>query len=251
MPAPAALAATRARQPGRSSASPGRSSAAARCHAQREHDPASRRGDRPGTGRGPCEHPERGFPRRSIRDFEGAPVMIDAGAIAAAEQAIRPHIRRTPIVQVEGEDLGSGSSLVLKLELLQQSGSFKARGAFANLLLREVPAAGAVAASGGNHGAAGALAARKWSGPARIFVPRISEPAKVERIREYGATLDVVGDRYADALAASQEFAARSGAMQIHAFDQRETLLGTGTLGKELEEQAPEADAGRRAAGGR
>src|SRR5207237_6037613 len=86
--------------------------------------------------RGPCEHPERGFPRRSIRDLEGAPVMIDAGAIAAAEQAIRPHIRRTPIVQVEGEDLGSGSSLVLKLELLQQSGSFKARGAFANLLLR-------------------------------------------------------------------------------------------------------------------
>src|SRR5207248_2550908 len=108
----------------------------------------------------------------------------------------------------------------LKLELLQQSGSFKARGAFANLLLREVPAAGVVAASGGNHGAAVALAARKLSVRARIFVPRISEPAKVERIREYGATLDVVGDRYADALAASQEFAARSGAMQIHAFDQ-------------------------------
>ena len=176
--------------------------------------------------------------------------MIDAGAIAAAEQAIRPHIRRTPIVQVEGEDLGLGSSLVLKLELLQQSGSFKARGAFANLLLREVPAAGVVAASGGNHGAAVALAARKLSVRARIFVPRISEPAKVERIREYGATLDVVGDRYADALAASQEFAARSGAMQIHAFDQRETLLGTGTLGKELEEQAPEADAVLAAVGG-
>ena len=176
--------------------------------------------------------------------------MIDAGPIAAAEQAIRPHIRRTPIVQVEGEDLGSGSSLVLKLELLQQSGSFKARGAFANLLLREVPAAGVVAASGGNHGAAVALAARKLSMRARIFVPRISEPAKVERIREYGATLDVVGDRYADALAASQEFAARSGAMQIHAFDQRETLLGTGTLGKELEEQAPEADAVLAAVGG-
>jgi len=176
--------------------------------------------------------------------------MIDADAIAAAEHAIRPHIRRTPIAQVEGDDLGLGSSLVLKLELLQQSGSFKARGAFANLLLREVPAAGVVAASGGNHGAAVALAARKLSMPARIFVSRISEPAKIERIREYGATLDVVGDRYADALAASQEFAARSGAMQIHAFDQRETLLGTGTLGKELEEQAPEADAVLAAVGG-
>jgi threonine dehydratase len=177
--------------------------------------------------------------------------MIAADEITAAEQAIRPHIRRTPIVRVEGEDLGGpDGSLVLKLELLQQSGSFKARGAFANLLLRKVPVVGVVAASGGNHGAAVALAARKLSLPARIFVPRISAPAKIERIRAYGATLEVVGDRYADALEASQEFAARSGAMQIHAFDQHETLLGTGTLAKELEEQAPELDAVLAAVGG-
>src|SRR6267378_8498369 len=119
--------------------------------------------------------------------------MIDAGAIAAAEHAIRPHIRRTPIVQVEGEDLGSGSSLVLKLELLQQSGSFKARGAFANLLLRDVPGAGVVAASGGNHGAAVAYAAQQLGVPATIFVPDITSPAKAEMIRSYGAQLVVAG----------------------------------------------------------
>src|SRR6266404_2596734 len=169
--------------------------------------------------------------------------MIDAGAIAAAEHAIRPHIRRTPIVQVEGEDLGSGSSLVLKLELLQQSGSFKARGAFANLLLRKVPAAGVVAASGGNHGVAVAHAARELGYAAHIYVPRISTPAKIERIRASGAELVLVGDRYADALAASEEWAERSGALRVHAFDQDETIMGTGTLGLELEQQAPALDA--------
>jgi threonine dehydratase len=170
--------------------------------------------------------------------------MITADAIGAAEQAIRPYVRRTPIVQVDGEDLGAPAGpLLLKLELLQRSGSFKARGAFANLLLRKVPSAGVVAASGGNHGAAVAFAAHKLGVPAHIFVPRISSPAKVERIRACGAALELVGDRYADALAASQQFAARSGAMQIHAFDQDETLLGTGTVGKELEEQAQGVDA--------
>jgi threonine dehydratase len=175
---------------------------------------------------------------------ERAPTMITAQEIATAEQAIRPYVRRTPVVEVDGADLGGPSGpLLLKLELLQQSGSFKARGAFANLLLRRVPPAGVVAASGGNHGAAVAFAAQRLSIPAHIFVPRISTPAKVERIRACGAALELVGDRYADALAASQDFAARSGAMEIHAFDQDETLLGTGTLGKELEEQAPKLDA--------
>ena len=170
--------------------------------------------------------------------------MITADAIAAAERLIRPYVRRTPVVEVAGEDLGGPAGpLLLKLELLQQSGSFKARGAFANLLLRKVPQAGVVAASGGNHGAAVAHAARKLSVPAHIFVPRISTPAKVERIRASGAALELVGERYADALAASQQFAARSGAMEVHAFDQDETLLGTGTLGKELEEQAQGIDA--------
>jgi len=171
--------------------------------------------------------------------------------IAATEPVIRPYIRRTPVVEVDGRDFGlPGLRLVFKLELLQQSGSFKARGAFANLLLRRVPAAGVVAASGGNHGAAVAHAAHELRLPARIYVPRISTKAKVDRIRASGAELMLVGERYADALAASEEFAASSGALQVHAFDQDETLMGAGTLGMELEEQASALDSVLVAVGG-
>jgi threonine dehydratase len=163
--------------------------------------------------------------------------------IVATEEVIRPHIRRTPVVTVAGDDLGvEGGSITLKLELLQHSGSFKARGAFANLLLRKVPPAGVVAASGGNHGVAVAFAARSLGVPAKIFLPRISSPAKIERIRGYGVELVVGGDSYADALAASEDWVRRSEAMPIHAFDQEETILGQGSLGLELESQAPELD---------
>jgi threonine dehydratase len=130
----------------------------------------------------------------------------------------------------------------LKLEHLQHSGSFKARGAFANLLMRDVPAAGVVAASGGNHGAAVAYAAKTLHVPAKIFVPSISSPAKIQRIRDYGADLVVGGERYADALASSEIWSAQTGALPIHAFDQTETLLGQGTLGRELQAQAPHLD---------
>jgi len=113
--------------------------------------------------------------------------MVDGGAIARTYARIRPYIRRTPTVEVDGADFGlDGVTLVLKLELLQHSGSFKARGAFTNLLLRAVPAAGVVAASGGNHGAAVAFAAMRLGQPARIFVPTVASPAKLERIRGYG-----------------------------------------------------------------
>jgi threonine dehydratase len=105
------------------------------------------------------------------------------------------------------------------------------------LLSRPVPAAGVVAASGGNHGLAVAFAAHKLGVPARIFVPNVSAATKRDRIRELGAHLVISGERYADALAASREFAATSGAMEIHAFDQVETLLGQGTVGLEIEEQ--------------
>jgi len=163
--------------------------------------------------------------------------------IIAVEQIIRPHIRRTPVLEIDGSDLGLRPfPLTLKLESLQHSGSFKARGAFANLLLRPIPESGVVAASGGNHGAAVAFAAMKLGVPARIFVPTISSPAKVDRIRSYGATLVVTGERYADALAASERWAAESGAMPVHAFDQAETILGQGTVGLELEAQAPDLD---------
>jgi len=132
--------------------------------------------------------------------------------------------------------------LSFKLELLQHAGSFKTRGAFANLLMRNIPKAGVVAASGGNHGAAVAYAAMKLGIPAKIFVPSISSPVKIQRIRDCGAELVVGGDRYADALAASEAWVAQSGALAVHAFDQRETLLGQGTIGLELEEQVPDLD---------
>jgi threonine dehydratase len=112
------------------------------------------------------------------------------------------------------------------------------RGAFTNLLTRKVPGAGVVAASGGNHGAAVAFAAMKRKVPARIFVPSVASPAKIQQITEYGAELVITGDRYADALAASEACVAQTGAMPIHAFDQLETLLGQATVGLELEGQA-------------
>lgn len=168
---------------------------------------------------------------------------ITRDRIAATERVIRPHIRRTPALETGGYDFGlPRGSLIFKLELCQHAGSFKTRGAFANLLTRTIPPAGVVAASGGNHGAAVAYAAGKLRIPARIFVPTVSSAAKVDKIRSFGATLVVGGDRYADALAASEQWALESGALQIHAFDQVETLLGQGTLGLELEEQAPDLD---------
>jgi threonine dehydratase len=130
----------------------------------------------------------------------------------------------------------------LKLECLQHSGSFKARGAFTNLLERPVPEAGVVAASGGNHGAAVAYAAMRLGHGATIFVPEVSPQAKLDRIRAYGADLVVGGARYAEALAASERFAEETGALQIHAFNQEETLVGQGTLGLEIEGDLPEID---------
>lgn len=168
---------------------------------------------------------------------------VDRAAIARTYDVIRGYVRRTPVVEVDGVDFGlDPGSLWLKLELLQHSGSFKARGAFTNLLTRQIPAAGVVAASGGNHGAAVAFAAMRLGVPARIFVPVVSSPAKIERIRSYGADLVVFGDRYDDALRASQEWAAESGALAVHAYEQVETLMGQGSVGLELEEQAPQLD---------
>ncbi|TGQ09690.1 MULTISPECIES: threonine/serine dehydratase [unclassified Mesorhizobium] len=163
--------------------------------------------------------------------------------IAAVEPRIRPYVRHTPVMRVDMADFGLPAFPVdLKLECLQHSGSFKARGAFTNLLTRPVPEAGVVAASGGNHGAAVAYAAMKLGHKASIFVPEVSPPAKLARIRGYGADLVVGGARYAEALAASEDFAARTGALQIHAFNQEETLLGQGTLGLEIEADLPEID---------
>jgi len=168
---------------------------------------------------------------------------INPERIALTEQFIRPHVRRTPIVDVDGSDLGLNSiRLVFKLESLQHAGSFKTRGAFTNMLTRDVPPAGVIAASGGNHGAAVAFAAMKLGKPATIFVPSVASPAKMDRIRRYGAKLVVSGERYSDALAASEQSACQSKALPIHAYDQPETLLGQGTVGLEFEEQDPKLD---------
>src|SRR5580693_8112839 len=114
--------------------------------------------------------------------------------ITAAEQLIRPYIRRTPVVEVDGADFGLPAvRLILKLELLQHAGSFKTRGAFVNLLSRKIPAAGVAAASGGNHGAAVAYTAGKLGIPATIFVPTVASRAKIDRIRSYGAKLVITG----------------------------------------------------------
>ena len=168
---------------------------------------------------------------------------ITRDRIAAAYQLIRPHIRRTPVVEANGADFGLDPvALTFKLELMQHAGAFKTRGAFANLLMRRIPPAGVCAASGGNHGVAVSYAAMRLGIPAKIFLPSISSPAKIARIRAYGADLTVGGELYADALAASETYVAQSGALPVHAFDQAETLLGQGSVGLELEEQAPDLD---------
>src|SRR5215212_3199540 len=179
------------------------------------------------------------------------PLAVDRSAIERVHATIARYIRLTPIVETSGADFGLPPfSLTFKLEQLQHAGSFKTRGAFANLLLRHPPKAGVAAASGGNHGAAVAYAAMRLKVPARIFVPTVSSPAKIDRIRSYGADLTVTGERYAEALAASIEWSKDSGAMPVHAFDQVETMMGAGTVALELEQQAPELDTVLVAVGG-
>ncbi len=184
--------------------------------------------------------------------------MIDRERIGEVERVIRPYVRRTPVIEVDAGDfevrrcaatvraaagvLRASGPLALKLELMQHGGSFKARGAFANLLLREVPEAGVVAASGGNHGVAVSYAAMKLGIRAKIFVPSVASQEKVDRIRANGAELVIGGERYADAQAASEIWRAESGAMMVHPYDQEETMLGQGSVGLEFEEQAPEID---------
>jgi threonine dehydratase len=171
------------------------------------------------------------------------PMTVTKHAITETYDRSKSYVRRTPAIEIEAAELGlAAGALTLKLELLQHSGSFKARGAFANLTGQAVPAAGVAAASGGNHGAAVAFAAQKLGHAAHIFVPTISSPAKIERIRSYGADLVIDGNRYAEALERCQAFIARTGALSVHAYDAPLTLLGQGTVGLELEHQAPELD---------
>lgn len=165
--------------------------------------------------------------------------------IEAAAARIAPHLRRTPVMRMAGADLGLAIPLILKLELLQATGSFKPRGAFNTMLSAaaagRLPAAGVVTASGGNHGAAVAYAARALGVRAEVFCPVATPAAKTDRIEGYGARLHRIGAAYDEARVASEARAAETGALIVHAYDQPEVLAGQGTVAMELAADAPEA----------
>jgi threonine dehydratase len=176
--------------------------------------------------------------------------MISRTEIQEAGRRIAAHARRTPVIALEERAFGIEAKIFLKLELLQHTGSFKPRGAFNCILTTSVPEAGVIAASGGNHGAAVAYAAHKLGHRAEIFVPAATPANKVERLRQYGGVVNITGNDYAEALAASAERAAQSGATAIHAYDDERVLAGQGTLGMELEEQVRGLDSVLIAVGG-
>jgi threonine dehydratase len=160
--------------------------------------------------------------------------MIGRPEVEAAWDRIRPHVRRTPAVELAAGAFGLTTPLALKLESLQVSGSFKGRGAFHKLLVSQVPAAGVIAASGGNHGAAVAFAARALGHRAEIFVPTIASPAKVARLKHYGAIVHQVGAVYAEARAASEARVAETGALAVHAYEDPEVFAGAGSAALEF-----------------
>ncbi|HYA73463.1 MAG TPA: threonine/serine dehydratase [Roseiarcus sp.] len=163
------------------------------------------------------------------------PTTLSRAEIRAAHARIAPHVRRTPILEA-ASPLAGAPQISLKLEFLQHTGSFKPRGAFLNLLTRRAPAIGCATASGGNHGAALAYAAGKLGVRARIFVPEIAAPVKIAKIKAYGAEVVVEGATYFDAQALCDAYVAKSGALAIHPYASRQTILGQGTVGLEWEE---------------
>ena len=169
------------------------------------------------------------------------PMPVTRADVEAAFGVIETHVRRTPILDVAAADLGLDPSLppvTLKLEQVQHAGSFKARGAMNTLLTHEVPDVGVTAASGGNHGAALAFAAERAGVPCTIFVFDYTAPAKAERIRSYGAEVRPVEGGFEALMVAAREFAEKTGAMSVHAYDAPPTLAGQGTVALEFLEQA-------------
>lgn len=173
---------------------------------------------------------------------------VDRADIEAAADRIASFVRRTPVVDV-GRALSSEWDLLLKLEHLQVTGSFKPRGAFSLLRSAVVPPAGVVAASGGNFGIAVAHAARELGQRATVFVPETSPGEKIDRLAGLGAKVRVVPGYYDEALVAAAEHVAETGALAAHAFDQLEVVAGQGTVGKELMEDC-DADVAVVAVGG-
>ena len=166
--------------------------------------------------------------------------MLSRSTIAAAAARISAHVRHTPFLRVAGIEIGLSPPIVLKLELFQHAGSFKPRGAFNRLLSATIPHAGVIAASGGNHGAAVAYAARALGVTAEIFVPALTPAAKVARIAGYGARVVQGGETFAEALLTSRTRQAETGAMEVHAYDHPDVLAGQGTVGREFEQDAPD-----------
>jgi threonine dehydratase len=176
--------------------------------------------------------------------------MISRTEIQDAGRRIARHVRRTPVMALEEKAFGIDAKIFFKLECLQHTGSFKPRGAFNCILSSKIGETGVIAASGGNHGAAVAYAAHHLGHRAEIFVPTITPANKVERLKQYGAAITITGDSYSEALAASRERAAQTGAVSIHAYDDPRVLAGQGTLGMEFEEQVRGLDAVLIAVGG-
>ncbi len=158
--------------------------------------------------------------------------------ITATAALIEGHVRKTPILEVEPGALGLPIPVTLKLEHTQITGSFKVRGAFNNMLSREVPAAGVVAASGGNHGAAVAYAATKLGHASRIYVPKaIAKEEKLRRMRLFGGEVILTEGSVADCMAEYAAAAETTGALSVHPYDTEWTLAGQGTVAREFEEQ--------------
>src|SRR5258708_6389669 len=164
--------------------------------------------------------------------------MIGRSDIEAAWRLVQPHVRRTPAIELSAGALGVAAPLALKLESLEPRGSFKGGGAFHKLLASKVPAAGIIPASGGNHGAAAAYAARALGHKAEIFVPTIASPTKVERLKSYGAVVHQIGAVYAEARAASEKRAAETGALIVPAYEDEVVFAGAGSVALEIAEQA-------------
>ncbi|MBS7807096.1 threonine/serine dehydratase [Variovorax sp. PCZ-1] len=151
----------------------------------------------------------------------------------------RNFLHETPLMKLPGSALGIDCAEVwLKLEQLQTSGSFKARGMLNRLLSNTIPKSGVIVASGGNAGIATAAAAQLLGVPCEVFVPSISSPAKQARLKALGATLQVTGSAYAEALAACLERQKQTGALLTHAYDQEEAVIGAGTLAAEIGRQS-------------
>ncbi len=181
-----------------------------------------------------------GFPSLGSR---GVPPFPSVADVHAAAVRLETAIRKTPIMAVHGDELGVPARVYLKLELMQHTGSFKARGALNALFTRDVPPAGVVAASGGNHGAAVAWAAAQIGVPATVFVPATSPSIKAERIASYGADVRIVDGYYPDAAKAATEFAAARNVTSVHAYDEPAVVAGQGTVGLEIRDQVPNATA--------